>query len=96
MESATKSNNISVCVLINLRFYYSHLTYRYRVHSRWLVFEQKHHPQALQPFLPEIYAFAEHNHFKVLHPILRYIDSRIYYEFGLISEQATRSRHGAT
>ncbi|PIL28758.1 hypothetical protein GSI_08802 [Ganoderma sinense ZZ0214-1] len=34
-------------------------------------FEQKHHPQALQPFLPEIYAFAEHNHFKVLHPILR-------------------------
>ncbi|PIL37656.1 hypothetical protein GSI_01350 [Ganoderma sinense ZZ0214-1] len=39
--------------------------------EQYQFFEQKHHPQALQPFLPEIYAFAQHNHFKVLHPILR-------------------------
>ncbi|KAM5539612.1 hypothetical protein V8D89_006721 [Ganoderma adspersum] len=39
--------------------------------EQYQFFEQKHHPQALQPFLPEICAFAEHNHFKVLHPILR-------------------------
>ncbi|KAI0760890.1 Clavaminate synthase-like protein [Trametes elegans] len=29
------------------------------------------HPKALQPVLPEIRAFAEHNHYNVLHPILR-------------------------
>ncbi|KAJ3019260.1 hypothetical protein NUW54_g130 [Trametes sanguinea] len=28
-------------------------------------------PRALQPFLPEIRAFAEHNHYNILHPILR-------------------------
>ncbi|KAI0708376.1 Clavaminate synthase-like protein [Earliella scabrosa] len=33
--------------------------------------EQQQHPRALQPLLPEIRAFAEHNHFNVLHPILR-------------------------
>ncbi|TBU57579.1 Clavaminate synthase-like protein [Dichomitus squalens] len=33
-------------------------------------FEQ-HHPKALQPFLPEIHAFMKHNHFNVLHPVLR-------------------------
>jgi hypothetical protein len=31
----------------------------------------KQHPQALRPFLPEIDEFAKHNHFNVLHPILR-------------------------
>ncbi|KAH0826421.1 hypothetical protein J3R83DRAFT_5396 [Lanmaoa asiatica] len=31
------------------------------------------HPQALRPFLPELDAFARHNHFNVLHPILRLI-----------------------
>ncbi|KAF9237234.1 hypothetical protein BU15DRAFT_88824 [Melanogaster broomeanus] len=31
---------------------------------------QRPHPQALRPFLPEIDAFARHNHFNVLHPIL--------------------------
>ena len=31
------------------------------------------HPQALRPFLPEVDAFAQHNHFNVLHPILRSI-----------------------
>ncbi len=37
----------------------------------WLVFEQERHPEALQPFLQEIAAFAEHNHFNILIPILR-------------------------
>lgn len=31
------------------------------------------HPEALRPFLPEISAFARHNHFNVLHPIMRYV-----------------------
>ncbi|KAI9568580.1 hypothetical protein HD554DRAFT_2322242 [Boletus coccyginus] len=31
------------------------------------------HPQALRPFLPELDAFARHNHFNILHPILRVI-----------------------
>ncbi|KAI9568579.1 hypothetical protein HD554DRAFT_2259773 [Boletus coccyginus] len=31
------------------------------------------HPQALRPFLPELDAFARHNHFNILHPILRII-----------------------
>ncbi|KAI8989247.1 Clavaminate synthase-like protein [Trametes punicea] len=35
------------------------------------IYEQQKHPKALQPVLPEIRAFAEHNHYKVLHPILR-------------------------
>ncbi|KAF9444189.1 Clavaminate synthase-like protein [Macrolepiota fuliginosa MF-IS2] len=29
------------------------------------------HPQALRPLLPELEAFAKHNHFHVLHPILK-------------------------
>ncbi|RDB17173.1 hypothetical protein Hypma_001822 [Hypsizygus marmoreus] len=29
------------------------------------------HPQVLRPFLPEVAAFAKHNHLNVLHPILR-------------------------
>ncbi|KAG0696878.1 hypothetical protein DFH29DRAFT_180683 [Suillus ampliporus] len=31
------------------------------------------HPQALRPFLPEVDAFIRHNHFNVVHPILRLI-----------------------
>ena len=31
----------------------------------------REHPQSLRPFLPEIDQFARHNHFNVLHPILR-------------------------
>jgi isopenicillin N synthase-like dioxygenase len=31
------------------------------------------HPQALRPFLPELDAFARHNHLNVLRPILRLI-----------------------
>ncbi len=33
-------------------------------------FEQQH-PKALQQFLPDIYAFMEHNQFNVLYNILR-------------------------
>ncbi|KAF7367766.1 Clavaminate synthase-like protein [Mycena sanguinolenta] len=32
---------------------------------------KREHPQALRPYLREIEAFARHNHFNVLHPILR-------------------------
>ncbi|KAF8586081.1 Clavaminate synthase-like protein [Ramaria rubella] len=31
------------------------------------------HPEPLRPFLPEIAAFAKHNHLNILHPILRLI-----------------------
>ena len=34
---------------------------------------RRSHPEALRPFLSELDAFARHNHFNVLHPILRYI-----------------------
>ena len=30
------------------------------------------HPVALRPFLPEIRAFNEYNHFHILYPILKY------------------------
>ena len=33
-------------------------------------FEQEH-PKAVQPFVPEMYAFMEHNQFNILHPVLR-------------------------
>ncbi|KAI0071947.1 Clavaminate synthase-like protein [Panus rudis PR-1116 ss-1] len=32
---------------------------------------KREHPEPLRPLLPEIEAFAKHNHFNVLHPILR-------------------------
>ena len=35
------------------------------------IHDQQHHPKALQPALPEVRAFAEHNHFNVLFPVLR-------------------------
>lgn len=34
------------------------------------------HPPALRPYLPDIEAFARHNHFNVLHPILRLVKRR--------------------
>ncbi|KAF9230231.1 hypothetical protein BU15DRAFT_69374 [Melanogaster broomeanus] len=37
---------------------------------------QRPHPQALCPFLPQLDAFARHNRFNVLHPILRVLASR--------------------
>ncbi|KAJ7825840.1 hypothetical protein B0H14DRAFT_3088544 [Mycena olivaceomarginata] len=36
---------------------------------------KRQHPEAVQPYLPEIEAFAQHNHFNVLHLILRHIGS---------------------
>lgn len=33
---------------------------------------RKEHPEVLRPLLPEISEFAHHNHFNVLHVILRY------------------------
>ncbi|KAI0703871.1 Clavaminate synthase-like protein [Cerioporus squamosus] len=35
------------------------------------IFGQQRHPQALQPFLPEVRAFAEHNHYNILYPTLQ-------------------------
>lgn len=32
---------------------------------------KREHPEPLRPFLPEVAAFARHNHFDVLHPLLR-------------------------
>jgi hypothetical protein len=32
---------------------------------------KREHPQALRPYLDEIQAFAHHNHFNILYPILR-------------------------
>ena len=40
-----------------------------------LVFEQEKHPEALDPYLPEIGAFAAHNHYNVLVPILKFVVS---------------------
>ncbi|KAF8551423.1 Clavaminate synthase-like protein [Imleria badia] len=34
---------------------------------------ERPHPQALRPFMPELDAFARHNFFNILHPILRLI-----------------------
>lgn len=33
---------------------------------------KRSHPEAVCPFIPEIASFARHNHFNILHPILRY------------------------
>ena len=35
------------------------------------IYDHQHHPKALQPVLPEIRTFAEHNHVNVLLPVLR-------------------------
>ncbi|OJT03633.1 UPF0676 protein [Trametes pubescens] len=33
--------------------------------------ELQQHPRAIDPFLPELRAFTEHNHYNILHPLLR-------------------------
>lgn len=38
---------------------------------------KREHPEALRPLLPEIREFSRHNHFNVLHPLLRF-GSRVY------------------
>lgn len=35
---------------------------------------KRQHPVPLRPFLPQIHAFARHNHENILHPILRCAD----------------------
>ncbi|KAJ6568972.1 hypothetical protein B0H19DRAFT_938008 [Mycena capillaripes] len=35
------------------------------------IVRNREHPEALRPYLQEIEAFAHHNHFNILHPILR-------------------------
>ena len=34
---------------------------------------KKEHPEVLRPLLPEISEFAQHNHFNILHVVLRYV-----------------------
>jgi hypothetical protein len=34
---------------------------------------KREHPEAVRQTMPEVAAFARHNHFNVLHPILRYV-----------------------
>ena len=41
------------------------------------IFGQQDHPKALQPYLPELRAFSEHNHYNVLFPILQYVASTL-------------------
>ncbi|KAJ8462926.1 hypothetical protein ONZ45_g17764 [Pleurotus djamor] len=43
---------------------FEHYSFNYKVY-------EQPHPPALRPFLPEVAAFARHNHFNVVHPILR-------------------------
>lgn len=33
---------------------------------------KREHPEVLKPLLPEVEQFAKHNHFNILHTILRY------------------------
>ncbi len=54
------------------------------------IFDQQH-PKALQPFLTEIRAFTEHNHYNILHPILQSVpivlnilDVRIIWDLELV------------
>ncbi|RPD60588.1 Clavaminate synthase-like protein [Lentinus tigrinus ALCF2SS1-7] len=35
------------------------------------IYDRQEYPKALRPFLPEIRAWSEHNHYNILHPILR-------------------------
>lgn len=51
--------------LCTLLMYLDHTVHR-------SVFGQQQHPKFLQPFLPELRTFSEHNHFNVLHPVLKY------------------------
>ena len=51
--------------------YVAHFNLSYILDALPVVFEQERHPEVLQRFLPEIGAFAEHNHHNVLVPILQ-------------------------
>ncbi|KAF4579728.1 hypothetical protein EYR40_000094 [Pleurotus pulmonarius] len=50
---------------------------------------KREHPQPIRPFLPEIEAFSRHNHFNVVHPVLRLL------ALGLeLDEEALVNMHG--
>lgn len=57
---------------------------------------QRPHPQALRPFLPELDAFARHNHFNVLHPILRLIALSLELPEEILVEKHNFDRVGKT
>lgn len=48
------------------------------------VYDRQEYPKALRPFLPEIRAWTEHNHYNVLHPILRLVTSSVLVHLNLI------------
>jgi isopenicillin N synthase-like dioxygenase len=54
------------------------------------------HPQALRPFLPELVAFARHNHFNILHPILRLIALSVELPEETLVEKHTFEAQGET
>ncbi|KAG1747855.1 Clavaminate synthase-like protein [Suillus paluster] len=60
---------------------------------------KRRHPEALHPLLPEIQEFSKHNHFNVLHPILRLIARSLelpedtlvnMHDYDAVSETAVR------
>ncbi|KAI0325816.1 Clavaminate synthase-like protein [Cubamyces sp. BRFM 1775] len=44
---------------------------QYNLHRAVTDPELQEHPRAMEPFLPELRAFTEHNHYNVMHPLLR-------------------------
>ncbi|KAG2034748.1 hypothetical protein BDR03DRAFT_964412 [Suillus americanus] len=54
------------------------------------------HPIALRPFLPEIDHFVHHNHFNILHPILRLIASSLELPEETLVEKHNFDRTGDT
>ncbi|KAI0365420.1 Clavaminate synthase-like protein [Pilatotrama ljubarskyi] len=44
---------------------------QYNFHRSVTDSELQQHPEVIKPFLPELRAFTEHNHFNVIHPLLR-------------------------
>ena len=51
------------------------------------VYERDIYPKAVRPFLPEIRAWTEHNHFNILHPLLRYVWSYPFIHFNASDRQ---------
>ncbi|KAF8841437.1 Clavaminate synthase-like protein [Paxillus ammoniavirescens] len=57
---------------------------------------KRSHPQALRPFLPELDVFARHNHFNILHPILRLIALSLELHEETLVEKHSFDRPGET
>ncbi|KAG1730105.1 uncharacterized protein EDB91DRAFT_1239136 [Suillus paluster] len=49
------------------------------------------HPQALRPFIPEVDAFIRHNHFNIVHPILRLIALSLDYRRSKEEEEKSKN-----